>query len=534
MRRELVCGLGWLVLVAGSGRAQSLPLQGLLDVELVAPDATHISDFGTAVALSADRAVVGDSFPNSPTGSLTGGEVYVFARSGTDWIDEATLIAPDGEESDRFGGSLDLSGETILVGASSDDVGSTLEAGSASVFVRDGSTGEWYREAWLTADDAGPFDRFGYSVAIDGDLAVVGAPFDAVASMPYRGSAYVFARTGATWTQEAKLIAPDGAADDNFGLAVVVQGDSIVVGAPGAAVSDVQDAGKAYVFKRIGSVWHLQGKLGALIPEQGARFGSSLALEGETLVGGSPGAGSAEVFAHEGAGWTHQAHLSPSDPGSGESFGHAVTISGDMLVVTADTDSVGPVGGAGSAYVFTRTASTWSEALKLVAPSAAASEYFGTSADLVGTTVIVGLPGGSLGLADSGTADVFTLVSEGVWTDLGMSLPAGSVAPTLTPFGTILPGSPILLLLKQAKPLSPAALLIGLSAPQLPFKGGTLVPSPDLIVAAPTLAPGNGVLQANWPAGLPSGLVLYMQWWIVDSDGPAGFTASNALSATNP
>jgi hypothetical protein len=106
--------------------------------------------------------------------------------------------------------------------------------------------------------------------------------------MPYRGSAYVFTRTGATWTQAAKLIAPDGAADDNFGLAVVAQGDSIIVGAPGADVSGVEDAGKLYVFIRIGSVWHLQGKLGAPVPEAGARFGSSLALEGETLVGCSP------------------------------------------------------------------------------------------------------------------------------------------------------------------------------------------------------------------------------------------------------
>jgi hypothetical protein len=233
--------------------------------------------------------------------------------------------------------------------------------------------------------------------------------------------------------------------------------------------------------------------------------------------------------------WTHQAHLSQSDPGGIDSFGHAVAISGDMLVVTASTDSIGTATAAGSAYVFTRTRSAWTEALKLVAPGGSSFDEFGASVDLVGNTLLAGLPGATSPVAwESGTADVFTLVTEGVWADLGMSLPAGSVAPTLTPFGMILPGSPILLLLKQAKPLSPAALFIGLSAPQLPFKGGTLVPSPDLIVAAPTLAPGNGVLQANWPAGLPSGLVLYMQWWIVDAGGPAGFTASNALSATNP
>ena len=224
-------------------------------------------------------------------------------------VQQAQLTAADGAPSDLFGWRVALSGDSALVAAPADDVGGNLDQGSASVFVRSGGT--WSRQAKLTAADGAANDDFGNYVALDGDTALVAAPGDDVGSNREQGSAYVFVRSGSTWSRQAKLTASDGAANDEFGHAVALSGNSALVGAPGDDVGSNIDQGSAYFFVRLGSAWSRQAKLTGTAGAAPADFfgEGAVALDGGRALVGAPWGdvgsnrdqGSAYVFALEGA-----------------------------------------------------------------------------------------------------------------------------------------------------------------------------------------------------------------------------------------
>jgi len=198
-----------------------------------------------------------------------------------------------------------------------------------------------YEQIALTASDGATNDLFGFSVAVDGDTAVVGA-YDDEVTFPNQGSAYVFIRSGSTWTQQGKLTASDGAALDSFGTSVAIFGDSIVVGTSG-------NPGSAYVFTRSGGTWTEQQKLTASDGAAGDYFAYSVAISGDTVVAGASyddiGAnseqGSAYVFTRSGSTWTEQQKLTASDGAAGDFFGYSVAIAGDTIVVAASDDDIG-------------------------------------------------------------------------------------------------------------------------------------------------------------------------------------------------
>src|SRR6266498_4582739 len=207
------------------------------EAKLTAGDAASGDQFGAAVGISGETAVVGAPVDDTAAGP-NAGSAYVFVRSGTGWSQQAKLTASDAAAGDIFGFSVAVTGDTVVVGASGDN----MLAGSAYVFVRSG-TG-WSQQAKLTASDAASGDRFGAAVGISGDTAVVGAQFgDTIA-----GSAYVFVRSGTSWSQQAKLTASDAAAFDFFGAAVAISGDTVVVGALADDTDAGSNAGSAYVF----------------------------------------------------------------------------------------------------------------------------------------------------------------------------------------------------------------------------------------------------------------------------------------------
>ena len=221
----LVVAIGAGALVA-AGPARAAPTQPLLarlavqQVQLTAADGAAEDCFGCSVAVSGDTAVVGAWQDNVGSTSFQG-SAYIFVRSGTVWSQQAKLTAADGAADDRFGSSVAISGNTVVVGAPFDDDGATPDEGSAYVFVRSGTT--WTQQQQLTADDGAADDRFGSSVAIAGDTAVVGAPYDDAAG-PDQGSTCIFTRSDTTWSQQARLTAADGAADDRFGSSVASRG----------------------------------------------------------------------------------------------------------------------------------------------------------------------------------------------------------------------------------------------------------------------------------------------------------------------
>ena len=262
---------------------------------------------------------------------------------------------------------------TIVVGADENDAtcpGTTpfCNAGAAYVFVRSGTN--WTQQAKLTPGDPGVADRLGGAVAVDGTTAVVGAGPDDHAGGTDAGSAYVFVQNGTNWNQEAKLIASDASSIDRFGGAVAISGDNIAVGASTAS-DGASSSGTAYVFVRT-TGWAEQAKLSASDPEANNLFGDAIDIHGNTVVVGAfqeddagAASGSAYVFQRTGSNWNQQAKLTPNDTAAGDNFGDGVATIGDAIVVGSPRDDDNG-SDSGSAYVFTRNG-TWSQQQKLTA-----------------------------------------------------------------------------------------------------------------------------------------------------------------------
>lgn len=262
------------------------------------------------------------------------------------------LTALDGSGSDLFGTSTSIHGDYAIVGARLDDIGMNNDQGSAYIFIRT-DTG-WTQQAKLIASDGAGADFFGFSVSIHGDYAIVGANLDDVGTNSNQGSAYVFVRSGINWTQQAKLTASDGTANDLFGCSVSICGDYCIVGARN------DDFGSAYVFIRSGTSWTQQVRLTASDGSLGDNFGVYVSISGDYAIVGAyfddiesnQDQGSAYVFIRSGTTWTQEAILTASDGSLSDNFGISVSINGDYVIVGSILDDVGSNVNQGSAYIF--------------------------------------------------------------------------------------------------------------------------------------------------------------------------------------
>ena len=303
------------------------------------------------------------STSGDPTGDPGEGRVRVCAAQGPSdggatYSQVAKLTAGDAAASDWFGRSVALDGGTIVVGADDDDDGGT-DSGSAYIFRTDDGGATYGQVAKLTASDAAAGDSFGVSVAIDGDTIVVGARFAGTG-----GAVYVFRTSdgGATYGQVAKLTASDAAAGDIFGFDVAIDGATIVIGARGKD----SYTGSAYVFRTTdgGATYGQVAKLTAADAAQWDNFGSSVAIDGDTIVIGASSdddggsySGSAYVFrtTDGGATYVEVAKLTAADAAKYDHFGVSVAIAGGVVVIGADEDGnsgTGAYNGWGSVYVF--------------------------------------------------------------------------------------------------------------------------------------------------------------------------------------
>jgi hypothetical protein len=390
----------------------SLPLSSMVvnwtEIQKLLPSDGAASDyFGYSVSLDGDTALIG-AYYDEDNGEHSG-SAYVFTRTGTTWAQQAKLLALDGTAYDLFGSSVSLSGDTALIGAVDDDNG--VDSGSAYVFTRTGTT--WTQQTKLLASDGAADDLFGYSVALSGDTALIGA----VCDDDGRGSAYVFARTDTTWTLQQKLLSPDGTINDFFGGSLSLSGDTALISVHGDDDNGAQ-SGSAYVFTRSGTTWAQQAKL---LASDGAAidyFGYSVSLDGDTALIGADGdddngvdSGSAYVFTRTGTTWTQQAKLLASDGAVYDSFGWSVSLSGDTaLIGTPFDDDNG--NSSGSAYVFTRIGTSWIQPAKLLAADGAAADRFGWRVSLSGNTALFGVRWDEDNGVNSGSAYVFTKESE--------------------------------------------------------------------------------------------------------------------------
>jgi len=353
--------------------------------------------FGCAVAVSGDTAVVGAEADNAGGQSTLQGAAYIFVRSGTTWSQQQKLTASDGARGDAFGCAVAIDGDTVLVGAQWDDVGTNLSQGSAYVFTRSGTT--WTQQQKLTTSDGAADDWLGGALALSGDTALVGVERHDVGAKRQQGVAYVFTRSGASWSEQQKLTAPDGAAWDAFGGAVAVSGTTALIGADSNLFSFDQRSGVgvAYVFTRSGATWSLQQMLNAADFSMYGGFGDAVALCGDTAlvgrrwddIGANGSQGSAYVFTRSGTTWTQQQKLTAADGAAGDHFGCSVALSGNVALIGARWADVGANREQGSAYVYVRSGAAWTQPPPLRASNGRIWDRFGDSVALCGDTAVV-------------------------------------------------------------------------------------------------------------------------------------------------
>jgi uncharacterized repeat protein (TIGR02543 family) len=436
-------------------------------------------EFGRSVAVSGDTVVVGAQRENSNAVGVNGnqadnsardsGAVYVFVRSSGGWIQQAYLKASNARGGSKFGQSVAISGDTIVVAAPREGLLDALNAnadqgngpigiGAVYVFVR--SSGTWSQQAYLKSSGSA---GLGDSLAISGDTVVAGARGDASNAVGVNsrrpanskavnsGAAYIFVRNAGAWSQQAYLKASNTGKFDEFGGSVAVSGDTVVVGAcneesnaMGVNGNQVDNSaflnGAAYVFVRSNGTWSQQAYLKA--SNRSENFGCSVAVSGDTVVVGAIGengnavgvngnqsdygaaiSGAAYVFVRRSGKWSQQAYLKASNTGTLDQFGSSVATSGDTIVVGAFQESSNAVGvngnqannrasASGAAYVFVRRSGTWRQQAYLKASNTGADDYFGSSVAVSGDTVVAGASeedSSSIGINsisnDAGTAD---------------------------------------------------------------------------------------------------------------------------------
>lgn len=417
----LMAGSLPLAVVAGDGSPiPRLPAPGVAGARWAEEAGLHASDGGTSdflgwsVALSGDTALLGAWQHIGEGNEGEGiGAAYVYTRKGGVWTEHAKLNTSDERpEETVFGWSVAIEDDVAVIGRICHPFAfSCTVPGAAYVFLRDGTV--WREHAKLVAPDGAPEHNFGHSVAISGDTVLVGAP------QAGPGAVYAFTIDGRQ-SQPVKLVATDGVAGDSFGVSIALWGDTALVGAPSAAVGDDAWRGAAYEFVRDGNGWSERAKLVAADGAAGDEFGGSVALsgpmakKGSTALVGAPFAtvegnarqGAAYAFAHDGAGLRQQEKLVAIDGMSGEMFGSSVAAQRDVVVIGAPRHQNEPEHANGTAYVYTRTGGRWIGKAKLV-PSESTFQL-GASVALSGHSAILGAPTTTVnGMPGRGAAYVF-------------------------------------------------------------------------------------------------------------------------------
>lgn len=370
------------------------------------------------------------------------------------WELEAYLKSPNSALADVFGTSLSLSANTLVVGATGEDGSSNNLTNSGAAYVFRRTDSQWVFDAYLKAPNAGSVDAFGSSVGISGDTVVVGAPqednsqttitqgtsISETFTSSNSGAAYVFVREDDSWVHQAYLRAPNQGADDQFGGAVAISGDRILVGASRESSSEttitngniitetgvIPNSGAAYVFKRNSGVWELEAYLKASNAGELDLFGNGVAISGDTILVGAhqedngqttitegsnilesetkSNSGAVYVFRNKDSQWVQEAYLKSPNSGANDYFGFSVGVTADTVVVGAyleDSNQATITNGSeitennslsnsGAAYVYKRTGSSWALESYLKASNRSGNDWFGQSVSAFGDLAVVG------------------------------------------------------------------------------------------------------------------------------------------------
>ncbi|UCF64695.1 MAG: T9SS type A sorting domain-containing protein [bacterium] len=379
------------------------------ETKLIPSNGQLNDQFGYAVASDSNYMIIGS--PNAPYPYNHFGAVYVYEKTAGVWEEKSRLAASDSSLSASFGCSVSIAGDFILIGAFRDPENGP-QSGAAYIFQKD-SSGDWTQKQKLLPSDGSAYDEFGTSVALWGDYAIVGAPFDYVNSNE-TGSAYIFKWNDSTftWVEKAKLVASNGTGTSpQFGHSVSIYGDYTIIGAYGDE-GLANHPGAAYIFYYNGANWIQQAKLNASNVEMNHYFGHSVSIFEDYAVVGSSSAqttagGAALIFHRSGTTWAEETMVEGSSSFINSDFGLSVSIDGDYLVVGAPDDDTNG-NHSGCAYIFKRNGINWIEQTMLLASDGTEDDKMGWSVFIEDGQIICGAFGQEAGGLNCGAVYVYT------------------------------------------------------------------------------------------------------------------------------
>ena len=519
-----------------------------------APNELSISDqFGAAVALDGGTLAVGAPWHDPLGGAPNDGAAWVFERGATGWA-QTVKLRPSVVSGGRFGSALAIAGDTLFAGAPYESFASTTSPGAVYVYER--LLGSWIESARLTASDYGQYDLFGSALALSGELLAIGAPRDDSGGIADRGSVYVFERVGGAWVERARLTASDAGSFDQFGASVALDGERLIVGAPRADIAGRIDQGAAYVFERSGATWTQVAKLVAADGLAVDTFGHAVALDGGTAVVGAPlhdaagsSAGAAYVFVGAGAAWTLEAKLEDFGSVYVDQFGAALDLEDERLVVGLPYNGV-PAVASGGVQLFTRSAGVWTAHIELIGSDTDGIDFLGSSVALSGENVASGAPSAETWPSNlsTGEAYVFELVPPPlVETYCTAKTNSLGCVPAMSWSGSPSASNPTPFRLQCAQVLNfkSGLLFYGYAPSATPFQGGWLCVAPPLRRtplqnSLGTVLPAadctgaysfdmNARIQSGTDALLVAGAQVWAQYWMRDPQAPSATALSDAV-----
>jgi len=483
-------------------------------VRAFASDGVSGDNLGEDVAYDGTLAVLGA--PRDAPNGTQSGSAYVFDMATGEQM--AHFVPADGAAFDSLGWAVGVSGPLGMAATYKDD---DLGQGSGSAYVFDTSTGQELHK--LLANDGATGDQLGFSGGLDGALVVLGAPGDDDQGSS-AGAAYVF--DAVTGQQLHKLKASDGAADALFGNSSAIHGNTVIVGAPGAGTTN---QGAAYVFDAVTGAQLAKLTSGSAANWQ--YFGREVDVSADRAIVGAPGLGAgggAFLFS-----LSSFATLDSWTPYSGndDNFGTSVGIDGDLAVVgNWGHGGFGPFSGEARAY----RASDGAELGALSAHDATLNRRFGHAVAVHGErALVVSLTGVGVGI-NTGVADLFH-IDGSPWENLALGRSGSEGPPSLFTVGDLSANSDLSFAVGDAALETNAYLVLGLLNLSAPFKNGTLVPSPDLILGPfATGLDGRFSFATVFPAGGVSGVPIHGQVWIQDGGVLPAWSATNGVVAIMP
>ncbi len=388
-----------------------------MEFRLTTDEAVTNAQYGRSVAIDGNLVAVGMG------GDGAVGAVYLYKRQGMTYAPEGKLDFPDAipgactdDDPDNdfgncpeFGRTVAIQGNTVFVGARFAQAGTTQGAGAVYIFKKNGKT--WRYEGKVVSPSPQTGDNFGRALAIQDNLLVVTAR----KNTDERGAAYVFEKKGQGYAYKASLKAGDSADGDYFGQSVALQGNFIVIGARNTAGPDGATAGGFYLFRQKGGQWIEVTKMTPPGGKNDDQYGFAIAIKGNTIVvtarradpAGVKNAGAAFVYSLKGDFVNLVTTLTPSDVKANDEFGQSVAIAGDVIAVGAWKDD----NKQGSIYLFSRKGGQWIEANKITASDGMAGDEFGYSLSAFGNRIVTGAHTADFISTDGGAAYVLSLKS---------------------------------------------------------------------------------------------------------------------------